>query len=263
MRRRTDITVEELGNGIFRLNEFDFANAFLVLGKEKACLIDTCAGTSDLGGVVRSLTDLPVTVLITHAHADHIGGAVWFKQVYLHPADLQRGQAYWKPPAKLYFLYCHKYKKKTHHVRYADVFQKDCSPELLLLNEGDVFDLGGRTIETFLTPGHSAGSVIFRDSLTGTVFSGDNVNPMVTLQYPGAVTVKEWIAGAERTLELTGDAQNWGGHGNAPISPQTIAAALEMARDLVAKGNRTPRKTAVSRGTEKYPCIYYKTDRVE
>ena len=162
----------------------------------------------------------------------------------------------------MYFLYCHRYKKKTHHVRYADAFQKDYNTKLLPVNEGDTFDLGGRTIETYFTPGHSEGSLIFRDSLTGTVFSGDNVNPMVTLQFPGGTTVKEWIAGAEKTLALAGEAPIWGGHGNAPITRETLQTALDLANGIVEKGNQTPGKTNTVRGKDKYPCIVYKTDKV-
>lgn len=260
--RRTDVSVEDLGSGIYRINEYDFANCFLVIGENAACLIDACAGIADIGAVARSLTEKPLTVLITHAHADHIGGAVWFPEVYIHPEDFKRGESYKQFPARMYFLYCHRFKKKSHKVRYADAFQKDYNTKLLPVNEGDTFDLGGRTIETYFTPGHSTGSVTFRDSLTGTLFAGDNVNPMVTLQFPGGTTVKEWIPGAEKTLALAGEAPVWGGHGNAPVPRETLQTAISLAKELVQKGNETPGRAKTKRGDEKYPCIIYKTDKV-
>ena len=263
MLRRTDIGIEDLGSGITRLNEFDFVNAFLVEGEKSAALIDAGAGAADLAAVVKTLTDKPLTVLITHAHADHIGGAVWFPEVWLHTADLRRGKSYLKPPARLYFLWCHKYKKKTHRVSYRAAFLKDYSPRIRELADGQVFDLGGRTLETVLTPGHSPGSVIFRDSLTGALFTGDNVNPMVTLHFPGGTTVKTWLEGAKRTLSLAGDAPIYGGHGDGRIPRTALEKAIALAEDVLRDGNGRSHKTKVRRGETKYPALYYRGDQVE
>ncbi|MCR5040717.1 MAG: MBL fold metallo-hydrolase, partial [Clostridia bacterium] len=83
-QHRTDMTVVPLGDGIYRLTEYDLANAFVVVGDDRACLIDCCAGVCELDAVVRLITDKPVEVLVTHAHADHIGGASWFPTARLH-----------------------------------------------------------------------------------------------------------------------------------------------------------------------------------
>lgn len=261
-RHRTDVEIQDLGNGIHRINEYDFANCFLIEGENAACLIDTGDGIAELDAVVKSLTDKPLTVLITHAHADHVGGAVWFPEVRIHPADLRRGRAYAGAAWRLYFLYCHRYKRVSHGVRYSDALQKKYKPRLLTVEEGDTFDLGGRVIETYLTPGHSPGSLTFRDSLTGTVFTGDNVNLMVTLHYPGGTSVAAWIESAEKTLALAGDAPIRGGHGNDPIPREAVEQALSLARELTAAGNGRTGKTREKRGKFKYPRILYKENRV-
>ena len=215
------------------------------------------AGTIKLVGVVC----VALTVLITHAHADHVGGAAWFPAAYIHPADLRRGRQYLRPGWRMYFLYCHRHKRVTHAVRYTDALQGIYRPDLLPVREGDVFDLGGRTVETFETPGHSAGSVVFRDSKTGAVFAGDNVNPMVTLQYPCAVTVRQWIDGAKKTLRLAGDAPIYGGHGDGRIPRLCVETAVSMAEELVAGGERGGR-IKTRRGKNKYPCIVYRANRI-
>lgn len=261
MRRRTDIETEDLGNGITRINEYDFVNCYLIEGETGAALIDAGAGMADVGAVVKTITDKPVTVLVTHAHADHIGGAVWFPEVWLHPADLRRGKAYMKPTWRAYFLWCHRYKKKTHKVPYIAAFQKDYSPVIRELADGQAFDLGGRTVETVLTPGHSPGSVIFRDSLTGATFTGDNVNLMVTLQFPGGTTVREWIGGAEKTLETAGDAPIWGGHGDGRIPRTAVERAIALANEAVAEGNEKNSKVKTKRGENRYPMVVYRADK--
>ncbi len=44
------------------------------------------------------------------------------------------------------------------------------------LHEGDVIDLGGRTLTVLHTPGHSPDSVCFLDDRDGLLFGGDTLN---------------------------------------------------------------------------------------
>ena len=55
--------------------EDDAAMMYLIAGTESALLLDTGLGLLDLPAVCRSLTPLPVRVLLTHAHGDHALGA--------------------------------------------------------------------------------------------------------------------------------------------------------------------------------------------
>ena len=260
--RRTDIDIVPLSEGVWQLTEYDFVNCFLITGTESACLIDAGAGVADIAAVVKTLTDLPLKVLITHAHADHVGGAVWFKEAYIHPKDRRSGRDCMRAYQRAYFLYSHPYKRKTHHVSYSACLQRDHRPALLDLQEGDVFDLGGRTIETFLTPGHTPGSVIFRDSLTGDLFTGDNVNPMVTLHFPRGETVETWLDGAKRTLALAGEGHIYVGHGDQPLPKAWLEENIAFAEALIKKGNRSGGKICIAKGEEKLPCIKYRQNRV-
>lgn len=54
------------------------ANMYLLLGSEKALLIDTGNGLSDLPQAIGEITDLPLTVVNTHGHYDHIHGNYLF-----------------------------------------------------------------------------------------------------------------------------------------------------------------------------------------
>ena len=48
---------------------------YLVEGTEKAALIDTGYGVGNLKGYIKTLTEKPLIVLITHGHLDHVAGA--------------------------------------------------------------------------------------------------------------------------------------------------------------------------------------------
>ena len=47
----------------------------LIEGETDAMLVDTGYGTEDVAAFVRTLTDKPLTVLLTHHHHDHALGA--------------------------------------------------------------------------------------------------------------------------------------------------------------------------------------------
>ena len=60
----------------------------LIIGSERALLIDTGMGAGDLKGAVEALTDKPVDVVNTHFHGDHTGGNGQFARVFCPEYDL-------------------------------------------------------------------------------------------------------------------------------------------------------------------------------
>lgn len=262
MKRRTDIDVIPLDGGIWKISEYELVNCYLIEGEEKACLIDTGAGIADIAAVAKTLTDKPLTVLITHAHEDHLGGGVWFPEVCVHPADFRTARLYFNPFVKMGFLHLQNKKRKSHAVSYLAAFQRDYRPKLIPVNDGDTFDLGGRKIETYSTPGHSVGSLTFRDTRTGAVFVGDNVDLWTTLHYPCAASMQTWLQSAEKTLAVAGNAPIYGGHGKKPLSKQDLETLIGWGKELVAAGNVKPNKVRTKRGENRFPCIVYKTNRI-
>ena len=90
--------VYELLEGTYAIYEpyqFQEAICYLVLGDERAALVDSGNGIGDVRAVVSRLTDLPVTVLLTHEHPDHYGGASAFASVALFddPRAVERVRA--------------------------------------------------------------------------------------------------------------------------------------------------------------------------
>lgn len=59
----------------------------LLIGKQRAVLIDTGCGIGNLRRVVEQLTKLPVTVINTHTHLDHVGSNHQFSDIMMfdHP----------------------------------------------------------------------------------------------------------------------------------------------------------------------------------
>ena len=60
---------------------------FLLAGTERALLIDSGMNLKTARDVAAGLTDLPLSLLNTHADRDHIGSNEQFERFYMHPAE--------------------------------------------------------------------------------------------------------------------------------------------------------------------------------
>ena len=90
--------IKEVMPNIFLMDEAHEATGYLVVGNERACVIDTMNGYNDLYQAVRELTDKPLTVVNTHGHPDHIFGNMFFQEAYLHPADRELARMFVEDP---------------------------------------------------------------------------------------------------------------------------------------------------------------------
>ena len=144
-----------------------------MIGDERALLIDTGMGVGDIRAVVGDLTNLPVTVVNSHAHWDHIGGNHRFEEIVIHHAEAhelplgvgnERLRRAFAPE----------------HVRAPlpegfdiETFSIPPSVASLLLSGGERFDLGGRSLDVIHAPGHSPGGIVLLDRDRGQLFSTD------------------------------------------------------------------------------------------
>ena len=60
---------------------------FLLTGTDKALLIDSGMTVSNAKDIAAGLTDLPISLLNTHADRDHIGSNEQFESFYMHPLE--------------------------------------------------------------------------------------------------------------------------------------------------------------------------------
>ena len=135
--------------------------SYLVLGTVRAALVDTGMGVANLGREVAAITALPVVVLQSHAHFDHVGDAWRFDDVRVHASEaaaLERGRtaeslAGWLDATELTGPLPDGFDPATYHL-------KGKAPTSLL-SDGDEIDLGGRTLTVMHCPGHSPGSLAF------------------------------------------------------------------------------------------------------
>lgn len=221
---------------------------YLLAGKERALLIDTGFGLCQLDAVVRRLTDLPVIVVNTHGHYDHTGGNRWFDEVYLSEKDEAAYQAFWKPETidalynaipKALRLLC-----KTIEEEHRAVRDIGAAPTKPLPKEG-YFDLGGRRVSFFETPGHTPGSIALYDEQTNGLFVGDSgCKAGILLQLPYSLSPETFVTSAERMLACAREhhiEKLYPGHCPMPMDVGIVEGYRDACRDI-AEGRITEKE---------------------
>ncbi len=72
---------EKISEHVTRIYGLAGEQMYLVEGAQKAALLDTGSGAGSLRRYVETLTDKPLTALLTHGHVDHAMGAPEFDTV--------------------------------------------------------------------------------------------------------------------------------------------------------------------------------------
>lgn len=170
------LTVEQIDRDTFSISEYkhwEETHCYLLCGKRLAILIDTGLGVSDIRKIVNSLTVLPIMVVTTHVHWDHIGGHRFFDNIAVHEAEKDWLSV--KFPISLEVV-------KDNLTRLPCSFPRDFNINTYrifqgvpqrILRDGDILDLGGRTIQVIHTPGHSPGHCCFYELERNYLYSGD------------------------------------------------------------------------------------------
>ena len=139
-----EFTLEKIAENMYAIEQ-QGVRAFLLIGPERAVLVDTCFG-GDILSACRSVTDLPITLITTHADPDHMGCDKQFPDQHLHSGDLPR------------------YESKAGDGK-----------QLMPVQDGDLICVGEYNLEVIWIPGHTPGSIALLDREHRFLISGDTV----------------------------------------------------------------------------------------
>jgi len=227
--------VYDVGNGTFAICEpynWEETISYLIIGQKRALLFDSGMGLDSISLVVKSLTGLPVIVLNSHTHPDHIGGNTEFGNVYAMNTGYTRFNAAhgyshnnvkWEVSESAFCL---------NKLPGADTAHYHTRPFRIskLINNGHVIDLGGRQIKVIATPGHTPDAICIYDKQAGYFWCGDSFyeGPIVlTEPHTNLAAYKKSINLMARYARLS--RQILPAH-NLPISKPALL--LQAARDF-------------------------------
>lgn len=186
MEMEKELYVKEVRPGVFLMDEAHEATGYLVIGRDRACVIDTMNGYTNVYEAARRLTDLPLIVVNTHGHPDHIYGNVWFDEAYMNPDDGALAREFVQEPE--FVEACQKYGLRM--------------PPFKDIRPGDTIDLGGRTLEVYGLPGHTPGGILLLLREDRILFTGDSVNHHLWMQLDGCLPLHEFVKELDKVMFL-------------------------------------------------------------
>ncbi len=170
----------------------------LLCGEKQALLIDTGYGLEDAAAYVSTLTDKPLSVMLTHGHHDHALGARWFDRLYLTKADFPVYETYTNEHWRRHVL--NGARDKGISVD-EEVFLSAPMPAPEVLDEGEA-DLGGLTARIIHCPGHTPGSAVVYVPERELLITGDDWNPCTWLFFPEALCAQDYRQNMRQLLTL-------------------------------------------------------------
>lgn len=210
------VKVKQINDHIWLLNEQDESTGYLVVGEKKALMVDSMIGYENLKELTSQLTDLPVEVVNTHGHPDHIYGNAYFEKAYIHPADLELAKKY-----QAEGIYSEELKKRS------------LKPaEFVLVEEGDIFDLGGLTLEVFALKGHTPGGIVLLDRKDRILFVGDSILEQTWMQLPESLPMEQFVESLERIQTMRGEFDYLlSGHGRGLVDADFCEIHLKAVKE--------------------------------
>lgn len=169
----------------------------LLTGSSRALLVDTGYGTEDVHAFVRTITDLPLTVIMTHGHHDHALGARWFDRTLMFSQDIPDFMTYTGEATRRRVLEG----AQAKGLAVPEDFLTADIPLPQPLTEGTI-DLGGLTARIIRCPGHTPGSAVVYVPERALLLTADDWNPCTWLFFPAALPVHAYLANVRALAKL-------------------------------------------------------------
>lgn len=236
---------------------------WLISGSERSVLLDTGMGIADIAAAIEPHATQPVSVVNSHVHFDHVGGNHPFADVAAHELAPARIAAGCDPAfVEAYRRIAPGFRASFERLRDADrdgwfvlgpeqevrewpaaeieargwIF--DPPPPVESLTDGDLIDLGDRSLRVLHTPGHAAEHICLLDERAGILWAQDQAYYGPQLLYLDGSDVTAYARSARRlAAELAGSIRTvYVAHCLRPAVPPRFLAELADAAEEVAAG---------------------------
>jgi glyoxylase-like metal-dependent hydrolase (beta-lactamase superfamily II) len=231
--------VYRVSPGVFALYEphqSEETISYLIVGSQRAVLFDTGMGIGDIKKVTAQLTRLPIVLLNSHTHNDHVGGNWQFDTIYSVDSDFIRKNAQGSRQAAQAEIapgeICGALPTNFNRATYATRPWKTKS----FIHDGDRIDLGDRSLTVIATPGHTPDAISLLDPAAGLLFTGDTYYPGTIWIYRPETNLDAYAASIQKLAKLAPQLKLVLGAHNVPVMPPSVLPQLVDAFQTVRSG---------------------------
>lgn len=233
-------TVENIDKNTFAISEYghwEKTHSYLLLGTKYALLIDTGLGIGNIKKEVNKLTNLPVKVITTHVHWDHIGGHKLFNNIYVHEDDAQWLRNGLPIPISIIRKNILKepFTKKPPKEFDINKYFTFTSDTINILRDKDIINIGARELDVIHTPGHSPGHICLFEEKTGYLFTGDLIYLGTLYAFYPSTNPMDYKNSIDKISKLKGVIKIFPGHNDLQISKdiiQSVKHAFQHLEDI-------------------------------
>jgi glyoxylase-like metal-dependent hydrolase (beta-lactamase superfamily II) len=213
---------------------------YLILGSRRALMFDTGMGIGDLKALTSQLTQLPLMILNSHTHNDHVGNNWQFDSVYSLDTEFSRSNSRGSredaqaeiAPGEVCGALPAGFKRDEYAVRPWKIAG--------WVHNGQRIDLGGRTIEIIATPGHTPDSMTLLDRANGLLFTGDTYYPGTIWLYRPETDLTAYKNSVQLLTALVPGIKLVLGAHNAPVASPEVLTHVAAALDKVQANGVPP-----------------------
>ncbi|MCI2069406.1 MAG: MBL fold metallo-hydrolase [Bacilli bacterium] len=254
--------IKKIYDNAYRITDFGLGLTkvflYLLVGSERALLIDSGYGDLDLKKICASITDKEVICACTHGHVDHALGAYQFQKAYLSRKDFIVYQTHSSPENIKRFFYegiglkpDEKVTSDPEYKKTVEAMAFSAHRQLLPLDGMPFFDLGDRRVNLIAVPGHTAGGISFIDEKYHVAFDGDGAPNGVWLfleESSSMTSFKEEMEKYYAYLKAHQIRKRYTGHLPFAVHPRDVRK-LALAAQKIIEGKK-PLKTISMVGME-------------
>jgi glyoxylase-like metal-dependent hydrolase (beta-lactamase superfamily II) len=221
---------------IYEPHQSEEVISYLIMGRKKALLFDTGMGISDIKRLTAELTGLPVAVVNSHTHNDHVGDNWRFSEVYGMDTAFTRENARGSStdaqkeiaPGEICGGLPHSFNPASYSTKPFRITR--------WLHDGDKIDLDGRILQVIATPGHTPDSLMLWDEANGLLFTGDMYYPGPIFLYRPETDLDAYQASLAKVAALAPHLKVLLPAHNVPVAgPSDLARVVEAMQQVRAK----------------------------
>lgn len=199
-------TVEKIDENTFALSEYghwEKPHSYLLIGSEKALLIDSGLGIDNIYEQALKLTEKSLELITTHAHWDHIGGHKYFSRILVHENEKPWLEEKFPLPLKIVKESLTSRPCELPQGFNIDDYEIFKGPVAGTVKDGDLINLGNRIIKVIHTPGHSPGHICLFEEEKGYLFSGDLIYKGTLYAFYPSTNPYEFMLSVKKIRELS------------------------------------------------------------